>query len=285
MHLSAEHIRALHKYEIRILQSIEYLMTRYDWVPVEDLIHNSRLSSNEVEYRTRRLAERGMIKFVQVPYPGYTLLYNGYDSLAIDYLVKRGTISSLGQLIGEGKESRVYEAMGIGPVILKLHRVGQRSFKSVQRSRGFLPDKGHCPWIFASHLSAGQEYTALSALQKAISTPAPIIMNRNVIAMSLVAGMNLSAVTLEDPHLIFDDIIRQVRIAYKLGYIHGDLSEFNVMTDGSHAVIIDWPQWIPPTHENAIEILDHDIRTVCQFFDRKYAIKTDVDELRASVIG
>lgn len=285
MHLSADDVRSLHKYDLKVLQSIEYLMNRYDWVPVEELIKNSKLSASEVNYRVRRLADKGMIKFTQIPYPGYCLLYNGYDTLAVSHLVRKGTISALGALVGEGKESLVYEAMGTGPVILKFHRVGQRSFKTVQRSRGFLPDKGHCPWIFASHFSAEQEYIALSTLNRTVSVPIPILMNRNVVVMSHIAGANLNTVTLADPGQFFDEIITGITGAYKLGFVHGDLSEYNIMTDGQHPVIIDWPQWVAPDHPNAEEILDHDIRTVCQFFQRKYQMRIDPDELRGSVIG
>jgi len=285
MHLSADDVRSLHKYDLRVLQSLEYLMSRYDWVPVEELIKNSRLSASEVDYRVRRLVDKGMIKFTQVPYPGYSLIFNGYDSLAVNHLVKKGTISALGAQVGEGKESLVYEAIGTGPVILKFHRVGQRSFKAVQRSRGFLPDKGHCPWIFASHLSAEQEYIALSSLHRSVSVPVPLLMNRNVVVMSHIAGVNLNAITLEDPKPFFDEIIIAITEAYRLGFVHGDLSEYNIMTDGDRPVIIDWPQWVAPDHPNAMEILDHDIRTICQFFQRKYQIQTDPDELRGSVIG
>ena len=285
MDLSADHIRSLHKYEIRILQSLEYLMGRFDWVPLEDLIKNTRLSAGEVDYRVRRLVDRGMIKFTQVPYAGYALIYNGYDSLAVNHLVKKGTISALGSLVGEGKESLVYEAIGTGPIILKFHRVGQRSFKTVQLARGYLQDKGHFPWIFASHLSAEKEYIALSTLHRTVSVPVPLLMNRNVVAMSLIAGGNLNTIILDEPEQFFDELIEQITAAYRLGFVHGDLSEYNIMTEGLHPVIIDWPQWVPPTHPNAEEILDHDIRTVCQFFQRKYKLSTDPDKIRGDMIG
>lgn len=285
MHLSADHIRLLHKYEIRILQSLEYLMSRYDWVPVEELIKNTRLSANEVDYRVRRLVDRGMIKFTQVPYPGYALLYNGYDTLAVSHLTKKGTISALGSLVGEGKEALVYEAIGTGPLILKFHRLGQRSFKTVQRARGFLPDLGHCPWIFASHLSAEQEYIALSTLHRTVSVPVPFLMNRNVVVMTLVPGGTLNTVILDEPERFFEEIISNITAAYKLGFIHGDLSEYNIMTDGEKPVIIDWPQWVPPTHPNAEEVLEHDIRTVCQYFQRKYSLDLDHDDIRGGIVG
>jgi RIO-like serine/threonine protein kinase fused to N-terminal HTH domain len=69
MHLSADHIKSLHKYEHRILQSIEFLMGRFSWVPEEELVRNTRLSANEVHFRISKLMEKGMVKFSQVPYP------------------------------------------------------------------------------------------------------------------------------------------------------------------------------------------------------------------------
>lgn len=285
MPLSADLIRSLHKYEFRVLQSIEYLMKRYDWVPLEELIHNTRLSETETRYRAGRLMERGMIKSAQVPYQGYALIFTGYDTLAIEHLTKKGVISSLGSMVGEGKEAIVYEALGIGPLILKLHRLGQRSFQTVRRSRTFMPDNGHCPWILASHLSAEQEYLALSALHQTVSVPVPVSMNRNVIAMSLIQGANLNGVTLDTPEPVYESIITEIAKAYRKGFIHGDLSEYNIMTDGEKVWIIDWPQWVAPDHINAGEILDHDLETIKRFFFRKYRIERSLEELRARVIG
>ena len=285
MDLSADHINALHKYELRVLQSIEYLMTRYSWVPEEELVRNSRLSTNEVHFRLSKLMEKGMVKYSQVPYPGYCLIFNGYDTLAISHLVKKGIISALGTCIGEGKESRVYEALGTGPVILKLHRIGQRSFQTVRKGRNYLPEKQHCPWVLASHFSAEQEYLALCTLQNHVRVPTPLLMNRNVIAMTYIAGDRLTDCNLENPQEILDEILTQVRAAYNRGYIHGDLSEYNVMFDGEEVWIIDWPQWVSPHHENATEILDHDLETITKFFHRRYRISSDMNEVRSLVTG
>lgn len=285
MDLSADHIKNIHKYELRILKSLEFLMTRYEWVPIDDLVQNSRLSASEVNFRLSKLMYKGLVKYAQVPYPGYTLVFNGYDTLAVSHLVKKGIISALGTCIGEGKESRVYEALGTGPVILKLHRIGQRSFQTVRRGRSYLPDKTHCPWVLASHYSAEQEYLALSTLQRSVNVPVPLAMNRNVIAMEFIAGDCLSGIPLEDPETVLDEVITQITAAYSCGYIHGDLSEYNIMHDGEKTWVIDWPQWVSPDHENADEILDHDLDTLLKFFYRKYRIFRDLHEVRSMVTG
>lgn len=284
MPVPAEYVRSLHAYELRVLLALERLMRRYQWVPLDVLKSATKFSESELSYRLGRLMAMDMVRYEKVPYEGYALVFNGYDSLALHTLTRRGTIQALGTLIGVGKESEVYEAMGLGVVVLKFHRVGQRSFQSARLKRGYMPEAGHCPWIFASNNSAKMEYDALKALHPAVSVPLPVDQNRHVVAMSFVPGVNLSRATLDEPRIILDEILDNVREAYRLGIIHGDLSEFNVMVDESQCWLIDWPQWVETAHPNAGEILSRDIENILQYFKRKYGIEYAFDEALARVV-
>ena len=158
MGVAAEHIRTLNKYEKTILLALEKGMKRYAWVPLEQLKTTTKLSESEINYRLSRLIAWGMVRFNPVPYDGYALVFGGYDTLALATLTHKGTISALGTLIGEGKESVVYDALGLGPVAIKFHRVGGRSFSSARLNRDYMPEEGHCPWLMASRKSAEREY-------------------------------------------------------------------------------------------------------------------------------
>ena len=284
MPVPAEYVRSLHAYELRILLALERLMRRYQWVPLEELKSATKFSESELYYRLGRLMAMDMVRYEKVPYEGYALVFNGYDTLALHTLTRRGTVQALGTLIGVGKESEVYEAMGLGPVVLKFHRVGQRSFQSARLKRGYMPEGGHCPWIFASSNSAKMEYDALKTLHPAVSVPLPIDQNRHVVAMSLIPGVNLSRAALAEPEAVLDEVIRNVREAYRLGIVHGDLSEFNVMVDEGQCWLIDWPQWVETSHPNAGEILARDIANILQYFKRKYGIEYAFDEALARVV-
>jgi RIO kinase 2 len=284
MPVPAEYVRSLHAYELRILLALERLMRRYQWVPLDVLKSTTRFSESELSYRLGRLMAMDMVRYEKVPYEGYALVFNGYDSLALHTLTRRGTIQALGTLIGVGKESEVYEAMGLGVVVLKFHRVGQRSFQSARLKRGYMPESGHCPWIFASNNSAKMEYDALKTLHPAVSVPLPIDQNRHVVAMSYIPGVNLSQATVTEPKIILDEILENIREAYRLGIIHGDLSEFNVMVDEGQCWLIDWPQWVETAHPNAGEILARDIENILQYFKRKYGITYAFDEALAQVV-
>ena len=284
MPVPAEYVRSLHAYELRILLALERLMRRYQWVPLEVLRSATKFSESELSYRLGRLMAMNMVRYEKVPYEGYALVFNGYDTLALNTLTYRGTIQALGTLIGVGKESEVYEAMGLGPVVLKFHRVGQRSFQSARLKRGYMPEGGHCPWLFASSNSAKMEYDALKILHPAVSVPLPIDQNRHVVAMSFVPGVNLSRAALAEPEMILDEILDNIREAYRLGIVHGDLSEFNVMVDEGQCWLIDWPQWVETAHPNAGEILARDIENILQYFKRKYGLEYAFDEALARVV-
>ncbi len=285
MPLSAETIKNLHTYEIRILHALERMMRRYRWVPEDDLRAAVHLSKTETAYRLGNLIHADLVRSDSVPYKGYTLVFQGYDALALSALSKKKTISALGSLIGVGKESEVYEALGFGVVVLKLHKIGQRSFQTVRTNREYMPEEGHCPWIFASAKSAEREYLALQALNGKVNVPVPIDINRHVIVMSFIPGVNLNRCQLEDPDAVYKEILAQVRAAYNAGYIHGDLSEYNIMYDGAVVWIIDWPQWIPPSHQNAESVLRHDLETVQTFFGKKYQKSYDPEEAYRFVTG
>lgn len=285
MGISADHIRELHRYEVRILMILERLMRRYRWVPLDILRRTIGLSESEVSYRLGRLMTMGMVRFDAVPYEGYSLVFQGYDALALISLTRKGTVRALGPLIGEGKEAVVYEGLGLSELALKFHHVGQRSFQSARVTREYMPEEGHCPWIFASRLSAEREYEALRRLHPAVSVPLPIDINRHTVVMEYVPGATLNRCSLESPREVLSDILRNVRLAYGNGIIHADLSEFNVMHDGSRIYLIDWPQWVGVDHPNAADLLLRDIGNITRYFSRRYGIEVPVDKAMSEVTG
>lgn len=285
MVVAADRIRTLNKYERSLLLALERGMKRYSWVPLEHLKSATGLSESEVNYRLSRLIEWGMVRFNPVPYDGYALVFGGYDTLALATLSRKGVVSALGSQIGEGKESVVYDALGLGPVAIKFHRVGQRSFASARLNREYMPEEGHCPWLIASKKSAEREYLALTTLHPAVRVPLPIAQNRHTVVMSLVNGQNLNRTRLSAPEEALDEILDNVRKAYRAGIIHADLSEYNILVEDGTCVIIDWPQWMETGHWNAPAILARDIENILAFFQRKYRVVRETEDTIRWVTG
>jgi RIO kinase 2 len=99
-------------------------------------------------------------------YNGYRLSYLGYDILALHALLARGVVVSVGNQIGVGKESDIFEALDPdgGEVVLKLHRLGRTSFRAVRRSRDYLRGKSKASWLYMSRLAAVKEFGRPSPL-------------------------------------------------------------------------------------------------------------------------
>jgi RIO kinase 2 len=279
--------RSLQPVELKILRAIEKGMKTHEWVAAEDMAAYTGLSEKEVSYRLKNLTDIGLIERFTGHYVGYQLMYNGYDILAISSFVRKDTISSLGGLIGVGKESVVIAAMGMGsrPLAVKFHREGRTAFKQVKRKREHLMDLHNVNWLYASALAAGREFEVLERLYPAVSVPEPVGHNRHAVVMGVVEGHELSRVKLEDPGWYLDRILEQLALAYHHGYVHGDFSEYNVMASETGVTIIDWPQAVQTGTRLADELLARDVGNILTYFARKYRIKRDADEAVKKVRG
>ncbi len=267
--------KKLEKNDFRTLAGIEVGMRQHHWVPSQMIASFSRLFAEEVLYRINRLLKFNLIKKTMVPYEGYMINFDGYDALALGTLTRRG-LSAIGENIGVGKESVVYEGIyDDEPVILKFHRAGYTSFKQVTRTRD-AGDQHH--WIFVARRAARREYDALLALHNAVNVPGCVDHNRHVIVMSVAPGSELSRTTVDDPDWFLDEIIEETKKSYSKGFIHSDLSEYNIFVSPDGVLIIDWPGYVATRHPQAGFLLERDVKNILSFFNRKYGIVRDCEE-------
>ena len=272
--------------DFRILTGIEIGMKHFEWVPMDELNKYIRLPFEKLEYRLKKLVRNKLVVRTTQPYEGFQIYFEGYDALALNAFVKRKSISAIGDEVGVGKESVIYEAilppeLAIGepvPVVIKFHREGRTSFKQIKRVREHLGDREHFSWIYAARLAAQREYGIMATLYPKVSIPKPFDHNRHAIVMELAKGSLLSKTKLLDPEWYLDEILKQVKITYSLGVIHADLSEYNIFASEDGIQLIDWPQYVTPEHPQADEILGRDVSNILTHFFRKYGIKRELDE-------
>jgi len=266
-----------------LLSAIETGMKTHEWVPSFVISELSGLPVRKVEYRLGQLFEKKLVERESMHYLGYRIDFDAYDLLALSDLVKRGTLKAFGERIGVGKESVVYEALGETHLAVKFHRQGRTSFKHVRRLRDHLTDQTKVPWIYAAALAARHEFQIMVKLYPIVSIPRPFAVSRHVLAMEFVSGPALNRITLSDPENGLNMILGEVGKARRLGIIHADLSEFNVMVDESGPKIIDWPQAVEVTHPHAQELLERDLVNVLRFFERKYRIEMPLERALSRV--
>jgi len=283
LHRLAKILRDLNPDEVSVLQTLETLAHRFEFVPIEELEKKINLEADNVLFLLGQLNKVRLVKRQTEHYLGYSMNQAGYDALALYDLASNDVIVSLGQPYGVGKESTVYRALDPKDteVAVKFLRWGRSSFKKVRRLRR-LKDETIYSWMNVSKQAAEREFKALRAMYRLGGrVPEPIALNRHVIVMSQMIGdLLLQILELQKPEMVLDQVLLQVQLAYhQAELVHGDLSEYNIFVEESEQIIIfDWPQWQPITHPNALWLLKRDITNILTFFKRRFGITYDVDE-------
>lgn len=280
---AAQKLTQLENDDIRALTAIEIGMIKYQTVPVTELLRLTKFNKRKLEYHLLRVYRQELIYRELEPYLGYLINYTAYDLLALNAIVKAKVIDFLGPSIGVGKEADVFEGITSDEktVAVKFHRLGRTSFRDTKRKRDYLSRPGHTSWLYQSRLAAEFEFRALKLMYDAgVSVPEPLYQNRHCIVMQFIKGPQLSdIISLDEPEVFLMDILDNMRIVHKAGVIHTDLSEYNILIDkDGKDWIIDWPQYISTSHQNADDILARDIGNVTSFFMRKHGTSMTIEE-------
>src|SRR2546421_5831559 len=217
---------------------------------------------------------------------GYRLTYGGLDYLALNTCRKRKDIYSVGNQIGVGKESDIYvvaDEKGAQKV-LKIHRLGRISFRTIKANRDYLRNRSSGSWMYMSRLAAMKEFAFMKALHEhGFPVPTPITQSRHTLVMSLVDAFPLRQIsTIPDPASLYAELISLILKLAQYGLIHGDFNEFNILilekkispesndaieknaedltkdTAALIPILIDFPQMVSIDHANAEMYFDRD---------------------------
>jgi RIO kinase 2 len=263
-----------------LLSGVEQGMRFSEWVNKGKLPDLANLTAENVDYRLDRCMSRDLIKRKTIQYEGYQLTFEGYDVLALRTFAQRDTVEGVGAPLGVGKESDVLEVQSYKPLALKFHREGYTNFREVNKEREYTADHHHVSWLYTARKAAEREYETLTDLYPDVSVPRPVDHNRHAIVMEKFAGVELGRAKLDPDQAVgvLDLVLRELTRAYEAGYVHADMSEYNVAVSEDGITVFDWPQAVSTDHDNARELLERDVRNVLGYFRRKYPRPTpDVD--------
>jgi RIO kinase 2 len=284
----ASDIAELEAEDFYLLSGLEQGMRFSEWVAEAKIPQFARLTGEEVDYRIDRCETRGLLERKTIQYVGYQLTFEGYDALALHTFAERETIDGVGAPLGVGKESDVYEARSYRPLALKFHREGYTEFREVNREREYTADHEHVSWLYTARKAAEREYETLESLYPAVSVPRPIDHNRHAILMERIDAVELGRSKLEPRQVrpVLDLVLEEMATTYREGYVHADMSEYNVFVGSDGVTVFDWPQAVPTDHENADELLVRDVENIVGYFQRKYPGElpaVDTDALAESI--
>lgn len=146
----------------------------------------------------------------------------------------------------------------------------QRIMRAIGKKTAFGQQVTHTSWLMYEYVTLGQLHAAGAAV------PKPWAAGENAILMGYVGDEQRAAPTLHEIRLprararaTFDEIIRNIDLMLQRGWIHGDLSAYNILYWQDAITIIDFPQVTKgDTNQHAREILGRDIARVCDYFSR-----------------
>lgn len=276
MKLDVTCMRYLTKDDYRVMVAVEMGMRNHELVPVSLIANIAKLRHGGIHKILSTCLRYKLLAHANQDYNGYRLSSQGYDILALHTLLSRKVIASVGNQIGVGKESDIFEALDDdgNEVVIKLHRLGRTSFRTVRKNRDYMKGKSKASWLFMSRLAALKEFAFMKALYAhGFPTPVPYDQNRHVVAMSKVPGSPMSqlrAGSLVNAGTIFDECLVILRRLAEHGLVHCDFNEFNLMVDENDLVtLIDFPQIVSTSHANAADLFRRDFNCLVKFFSMK----------------
>lgn len=271
-------VSLLNKSDFKILKVFASSLKNRQFLNLPTLSQYSNLSQSLIEHHLKRLVKFGLISKSNI---GYTLLVTGLDIYVLKILSNRNIITAIGPQIGIGKEAEVYLAHDSleQDKIIKMFRLGRSSFKQIKRKRDV--NIGTNSWLLLNIETAKKEYDILTYLKdSSTSFPSPLYRSFHCIVMEPIYGSRLSDIeNLEYPELVLEKIISNMKIAYRKGYVNGDLNEYNILVNDDNIFILDWPQAVRVDTTNADVVLTRDVNNIVKFFSRKFEIERDIHNI------
>ncbi|HMD79014.1 MAG TPA: RIO1 family regulatory kinase/ATPase [Nitrososphaerales archaeon] len=283
---AARALKALKDEEWRTLAGLERTSAGYGTADIGRLSRSSRLPKERVSFAVSDLEKRGLLSRRGA---GFALTREGVEAMALKDYVRKDLIFALGAIIAKGKESDVYEVLteeGV-PLALKFYKIGRTSFTRARRRRA-AETSDIRSWMTTNYAAASREYRSLRKLDGLSGVfPRAISYSRSTVLLEQVSGVRLSQRPyLEDPAGVEAAIFGAMRKALEVaGLVNADLSEYNILTNGSAIWIIDWPQAVDSAHPNSEELLKHDVTAVATFFGRAYGVAVDAERALGFVRG
>ena len=219
-------------------------------------------------------------------------VFDAHTDRTLFELQSRGIFDELESPLSVGKESNVFIALKDGEkVIVKIYRMQNCDFNSmfdyIRKDPRYEFMKKHRRQIIMAW--AQREFKNLIKAERAgIKTPEPLGWRNHIVVEEFIGDVEaappLKDQYPEDPEKFFETTIKQMKMLYDAGLIHGDLSSFNILNHNEEPYFIDYSQGTLTKTPNSMELLERDVRNICKFF-KKLGVDTNYEGTLKKIVA
>ena len=131
-----------------------------------------------------------------------------------------------------------------------------------------------------------------SPAEAGADVPRPLARSGSALLLEYVGDQDGPASMLKDAQLTRDEghaawarLLENVGLLLACYVVHGDLSAYNVLWDGTRPVIIDFPQAMDPRFNgNAYSLLVRDLENLARYFAR-FGVDADASKIADELWG
>ena len=217
----------------------------------------------------------------------YKNVFDEHSLKLLERLRGQGHYDELQSPIALGKEANIFTASkDDNLVIVKIYRLENCNFNKMYSY--LAPDprfhgvkKKNRLIVFAW---VQREYRNLLKAREVIRVPQPIAVRDNIIIMEFIGGEQ-PAPKLKDQapknmKKFYERVVANMRSLYQIGFVHADLSDFNILNHEEEPVFIDFSQSTTLEHPQAEEFLIRDVKNICAYFKKQGLKVTDEETLK-----
>ena len=218
-------------------------------------------------------------------------VFDGFTLRTLFHLASTGIFDRLESPIALGKESNVFSAIkGEGRVCLKIYRLEvadfRRMYEYIRTDPRYVELKHHQRKIVFAWTQ--REYrNLLKARGIGVRCPTPLAFENNVLVMEFIGEQKPAPMAKKaepkEPKKFMKMLVEDMKKLYTAGFVHGDLSEYNVLNYDETPILIDFSHGTQKKNPIFEELWERDIRNIARYSKKLEAGFTD-EQIRKKIL-
>lgn len=221
-------------------------------------------------------------------------VFDAHTERQLFALIGKGIFEGLESPLSIGKEANVFTAITKhkSKVIVKIYRILAADFNRMYqyirtdpRFEGLHNSRRKVLFAWVQ-----REFRNLMvARNHGVRVPNPIDVGTNVLVMEYIGDKNNVAPKLKDalpkdPCAFLNKLMHELYTLYKAGFVHGDLSPYNILNDHEEPVLIDLSTATEVKDPHAPDYMERDLTNLAKFFV-KLGVHTSPDTLKKNLLA